>query len=117
MTAADSRTAPPRRGPDALRDDAGLRPDFRGRLLTGTDWFEHSYAGERVALLATGAEAAEILPEVLTSAAAVTVFEERPTWVAPVGVPPGCAGGRRHGVPRRHPHHRCDVEIRRSPGA
>jgi hypothetical protein len=62
---------------------------FQGRLLTGTDWFEHYYTGERVALLATGAEAAEILPELLHTAASVTVFEESPTWVTPIGLPTG----------------------------
>ena len=61
--------------------------DFAGRLLHGTEWFENSYDGERVAVLATGAEAAAILPEVLQSASAVTVFEESPTWVSPVTVP------------------------------
>lgn len=84
MSAASSRR-PPRPG-------SGRRPlpptgAFRGRLLTGTDWFEHYYAGERVAILATGAEAASIVPEVLHTAAAVTVFEEAPTWVTPVRVP------------------------------
>ncbi len=62
---------------------------FRGRLLTGSDWFAQSFDGERVALLATGAEAAGILPEVLRTAAAVTVLEEEPTWVVPVPVPWG----------------------------
>lgn len=57
------------------------------RVLTGTEWFEHYYDGERVALLATGGEAASILPELLHTAAAVVVFEESPTWVTPVGVP------------------------------
>jgi cation diffusion facilitator CzcD-associated flavoprotein CzcO len=57
------------------------------RILTGTEWFENYYAGERVALLAAGAEAASILPELLHTAAAVTVFEESPAWITPVGVP------------------------------
>lgn len=57
------------------------------RIVTGTAWFERYYDGERVALLATGAEAASILPELLQTAAAVTVFEESPTWVTPVPVP------------------------------
>ena len=62
---------------------------FRARLLTGTDWFKHYYTGERVAILATGSEAASILPEVLHTAASVMVFEESPTWVTPVPVPLG----------------------------
>lgn len=71
------------------------------RVLRGTAWFESSYAGERVALLATGAEAAEILPELLHTASAVTVFEESPTWVTPVGVPTGVL---RHLSARAHLH-------------
>ena len=68
-----------------------VRPagEFRGKLLTGTDWFEHYYTGERVALLATGAEAAEILPELLHTATSVTVFEESPTWIIPIALPTG----------------------------
>lgn len=62
---------------------------FKGKLLQGTDWFEHYYTGERVALLAAGVEAMSILPEILHTAAAVTVFEESPTWVTPVGMPTG----------------------------
>lgn len=63
--------------------------DFTGKLLRGTDWFEHYYSGERVAVLATGAEASSILPEILHTAAAVTLFEESPTWVTPIGIPTG----------------------------
>lgn len=57
------------------------------RILRGTAWFENDYTGERVAILATGAEAASILPEVLHTAAAVTLFDERPAWITPVCVP------------------------------
>lgn len=63
--------------------------EFRGRILHGTEWFENYYTDERVALLATGAEAAEILPELLHTAASVILFEESPTWVTPVRVPFG----------------------------
>lgn len=62
---------------------------FAGRLLTGTEWFENYYHGENVAILATGAEAAAILPEVLHTAARATLFEEQPTWVLPAAVPTG----------------------------
>lgn len=61
--------------------------EFEGTLLTGTDWFARDYAGQRVAVLARGEEAASILPEVLRSASSVTVFEESPSWIAPIGVP------------------------------
>lgn len=75
----------PARGHGVQRKPEG----FQARLLTGTDWFKHYYTGERVAILATGSEAASILPEVLRTAASVTVFEESPTWVTPVPVPLG----------------------------
>ena len=75
----------PARGHGVQRKPEG----FHARVLTGTDWFKHYYTGERVAILATGAEAASILPEVLRTAASVTVFEESPTWVTPVPVPLG----------------------------
>lgn len=63
--------------------------DFSGSLLLGTDWFARDYAGQRVAILAAGEEAASILPEVLRTASRVTVFEEQPSWITPVGLPFG----------------------------
>lgn len=60
---------------------------FDGLLLQGGAWFARDYAGQRVAILATGEEASSILPEVLRTAIRVTLFEEQPTWVTPVGVP------------------------------
>jgi cation diffusion facilitator CzcD-associated flavoprotein CzcO len=71
------------------------------RVLRGTAWFESSYAGERVALLAPGAEAAAMLPHLLQTAASVTVFEESPAWVSPVGVPTSLL---RHAAARAHLH-------------
>lgn len=63
--------------------------DFGGILLRGTDWFARDYAGQRVAILATGEEAAAILPEVVRTAARVTLFEEQPAWISPIGLPFG----------------------------
>lgn len=82
MTSEPQRRPVPRARPKAKPKDG-----FAGRLLTGTDWFETYYHGENVALLATGAEAASILPEILHTAARVTVFEESPAWIAPMGMP------------------------------
>lgn len=62
---------------------------FAGDLLLGADWFARDYAGQRVALLASGEEAASILPEVLRTADRVTLFEETPSWIAPIGLPFG----------------------------
>ena len=63
--------------------------DFEGLLLEGADWFARDYAGQRVAILATGREAASILPEVVRTANRVTVFEEEPAWITPIGLPTG----------------------------
>lgn len=80
-----STTDTPRPQPTTLLN-ARSQP-FAGRFITGTDWFEQYYHGENVALLASGAEAASILPELLHTAERVTLFEEQPTWVTPVSVP------------------------------
>ena len=62
---------------------------FEGLVLEGADWFARDYADQRVAILATGEEAASILPEVVRTASRVTVFEEKPAWITPVGLPTG----------------------------
>lgn len=61
--------------------------DFAGTLLLGADWFARDFTGQRVAILASGEEAASILPEVVRTASSVTVFEESPAWITPVGLP------------------------------
>lgn len=66
---------------------------FRGEVLRGTDWFGHDFAGQRVAVLAPGREAANIVPEVAATALSVKVFQEEPDWVVPVRVPGGRAVG------------------------
>lgn len=83
MTASSTRAT----GTERRLARSEIATPFSGKVLVGTDWFEHYYTGERVGLLATGAEAASILPELLHTAASVTVFEEIPTWVTPVRVP------------------------------
>ena len=88
MTTSTRRTSQRKTSPKKMAPQR----DFRGRLLIGTEWFEHYYTGERVALLATGAEAAEILPEILATADSVTVFEESSAWVVPLAVPTGRLG-------------------------
>lgn len=68
--------------------------EFRGQVIRGTGWFGHDFAGQRVAVVAPGREAAQIVPEVAATALSVTVFQEEPDWVVPAPVP----GGRRVGV-------------------
>lgn len=64
---------------------------FRGEVLCGIDWFTHDFTGQRVAVVAPGAEAAQIVPEVAATARSVKVFQEEPDWVAPLPVPGGRA--------------------------
>ncbi|MGH3434413.1 MAG: FAD-dependent oxidoreductase [Thermocrispum sp.] len=68
--------------------------EFRGEVIRGTGWFGHDFTGERVAVVAPGREAAQIVPEVLATALSVTVFQEEPDWVVPGRV----TGGRTLGV-------------------
>lgn len=66
---------------------------FNGVVLRGIDWFSHDFTGQRVAVLAPGREAAQIVPEVAASARSVKVFQEEPDWVVPTKVPGGRALG------------------------
>ncbi|MFJ8916983.1 FAD-dependent oxidoreductase [Amycolatopsis sp. NPDC102389] len=61
--------------------------DFRGEVLRGTEWFGHDFSGQRVAVVAPGREAAQIVPEVAATARSVKVFQEEPDWVVPMPVP------------------------------
>jgi cation diffusion facilitator CzcD-associated flavoprotein CzcO len=56
---------------------------FRGELLTGSQWRGHDFSGQRVAVIATGREAACVVPSVVRTACAVKVFQSKPTWVLP----------------------------------
>ncbi|RZS32653.1 hypothetical protein EV193_11129 [Herbihabitans rhizosphaerae] len=64
---------------------------FRGEVLRGIEWFSHDFTGQRVAVVAPGREAAQIVPEVAATARSVKVFQEEPDWVVPVRVPGGRA--------------------------
>jgi hypothetical protein len=66
---------------------------FRGEVLRGSEWFGHNFAGQRVAVLAPGREAAQIVPEVAATARSVKVFQEEPDWIVPFRVPGGRAVG------------------------
>lgn len=64
---------------------------FRGEVIRGVDWFGHDFTGKRVAVVAPGRDAAQIVPEVAATARSVTVFQEEPDWVVPLRVPGGRA--------------------------
>ncbi|MFE0021426.1 FAD-dependent oxidoreductase [Amycolatopsis sp. NPDC059021] len=67
--------------------------DFRGEVIRGTGWFGRDFTGQRVAVLAPGREAAQIVPEVAATAQTVKVFQEEPDWIVPLHVPGGRAVG------------------------
>lgn len=56
---------------------------FGGEVLNGADWRGRDFSGKRVGVLASGADAARIVPMVARTADAVKVFQEHPDWVLP----------------------------------
>ncbi|MGK4584223.1 flavin-containing monooxygenase [Kitasatospora sp. HPMI-4] len=58
--------------------------DFPGRVFHSSRW-DHDYdlAGKRVAVIGTGASAAQIIPEIQPVVAELTVFQRTPAWVLP----------------------------------
>jgi cation diffusion facilitator CzcD-associated flavoprotein CzcO len=66
------------------------RPDiegldtFAGTLFHSAEWDHgHALAGERVAVIGTGASAAQFVPHVAREARHTTVFQRTPGWVLP----------------------------------
>lgn len=79
------------------------RPGFCGELVHGGDWRMRDYRGQRVAVIATGAEAARIVPHVVRTATSVKVFQQSPDWVVPRRIPLPLVGGRvRRAAARLH---------------
>lgn len=58
--------------------------DFAGQVLYGDEWRGQDFRGRRVAVLATGRDAARVLPGVARTASSVKVFLEDADWVLPV---------------------------------
>jgi cyclohexanone monooxygenase len=57
---------------------------FPGRIFHSSRWPEgYSGAGDRVALVGTGASSVQILPEIAARARRVTLFQRTPAWVLP----------------------------------
>ena len=66
-----------------LPDVAGLET-FAGTMFHSAGWrHDHSLAGERVAVVGTGASAVQIVPAVAPQAAHLTLFQRTPAWVLP----------------------------------
>lgn len=57
---------------------------FKGHKIHSARW-DHAYdfTGKRVAVIGTGASGVQIIPELVKSAAKVTVFQRTPGWVMP----------------------------------
>ena len=53
------------------------------KVLYGDEWRDHDFRGKRVAVLATGRDAACVVPGVAVTAASVKVFLEDADWVIP----------------------------------
>ncbi len=58
--------------------------EFAGRVIHTTAW-DDSYdpAGERIAVIGTGATAVQLIPELAKTAGELTVYQRTPIWVAP----------------------------------
>ena len=67
----------------SLPDIAGL-DSFTGPCFHSARWeHEHDLTGRRVAVIGTGASAAQIVPELAKVAQAVHVFQRTPQWILP----------------------------------
>src|SRR4029079_5117799 len=58
--------------------------NFAGKVIHTTDW-DDSYdpAGRRVAIIGTGATAVQVIPELASTEADLTVYQRTPIWVVP----------------------------------
>ena len=67
----------------AVPDIDGL-DSFRGTVFHSARWrHDHDLTGRRVAVIGTGASAAQFVPEIQPKVARLTVFQRTPAWVLP----------------------------------
>jgi cation diffusion facilitator CzcD-associated flavoprotein CzcO len=58
--------------------------DFKGPLMHTARWRgEVPLAGKRIGVVGTGASAVQLVPQLVTTAAGVTLFQRTPAWVLP----------------------------------
>ncbi|MGJ0118988.1 flavin-containing monooxygenase [Williamsia sp. MIQD14] len=58
--------------------------EFAGKIIHTTRWDDtHDFAGERAAIIGTGATAVQLIPEIAARADDLTVFQRTPIWVVP----------------------------------
>lgn len=74
--------------------------DLHAEVIRGAGWRGRDFTGLRVAVIASGAEAARIVPELVRTARFVKVFQQEPDWVLPRAVP--APGGVRRAAARVH---------------
>jgi cation diffusion facilitator CzcD-associated flavoprotein CzcO len=72
-------------------------PDFAGEVLYGDAWRGYDFSGLRVAVLATGRDAARVVPRVSLTACSVKVFLADADWVVPT-MPRALSGLARAGA-------------------
>ncbi|GAA4753184.1 NAD(P)/FAD-dependent oxidoreductase [Gordonia alkaliphila] len=57
---------------------------FAGKIIHTTAWEDgYDFAGQRAAVIGTGATAVQLIPEIARKAKALTVFQRTPIWVVP----------------------------------
>lgn len=75
---------------------------FRGTTFHSAQWdHEHDLAGERVAVIGTGASAVQFVPQIREVASRVDVYQRTPSWI--VGKPDRRIGAFERGLYRRLP--------------
>lgn len=58
--------------------------NFAGRVIHTTEWDDdYDPAGQRIAVIGTGATAVQLIPELAKTAADLTVYQRTPIWVVP----------------------------------
>ena len=59
--------------------------EFRGKIFHSAHWdHDHSLKGERVAVIGTGASAAQFIPHVQADASRLDVYQRTPGWIMPL---------------------------------
>src|SRR4051794_21782408 len=67
----------------AIPDIPGLR-DFKGTIFHSATWnHDHDLAGERVAVIGTGASAIQFVPQIQPKVAQLHLFQRTPPWIMP----------------------------------
>jgi cation diffusion facilitator CzcD-associated flavoprotein CzcO len=57
---------------------------YQGAMFHSAEWdHDHDLAGERVAVIGTGASAVQIVPEIQPDVASLSLFQRTPVWVMP----------------------------------